>query len=132
MKTNILTGILGTTFLVTGLAAFFASEQFFESIGDYYGVYNMHFVKDAGISFFSAGFLLLLSLRIVEWRTPLTLGGALWIILHGCFHIQMLFMGMIPTGADIAKEIALVITPAALTGLLLALRIRESKDGSTT
>lgn len=127
MKTNILTGILGAIFLATGLAAFFASEQFFASIGNYYGDYNAHFVKDAGISFFSAGVLLILSLRIPKWRVPLTLGGALWIMLHGCFHIQMLLMGMFPTAADTVKEIALVITPAALTGLVLYLRVKEQK-----
>lgn len=124
MKTDSLTVVLGTFFLLTGLYAFFLPETFFNSIGDYYGIYNLHFVKDAGISFFGSGLLLLAALKYRQWQVPLTLGGAMFVVLHGLFHMQMLLMGMVPTGADIAREIALVITPAALTALLLALRLR--------
>jgi hypothetical protein len=67
MKLNILAVILGIGFAVTGIFAFVFPESFFGLLGDYYGAFNNHFVKDAGIAFFSAGFLLLLSTRMAEW-----------------------------------------------------------------
>jgi len=131
MKTNILTAVLGTTFLFTGILAFFLPERFFDALGTYYGTFNLHFVKDAGISFFSSGCLLLASLRIRPWRVPFTIGGSMFIVLHGLFHTQMLITGMFPTGSDVAKEIALIITPAALTALLVMLRVKENQNGDS-
>jgi len=125
VKTNILTSVLGFGFFVTGLFAFFYPLEFFSLLGDYYGTFNYHFVKDAGIAFLSSASLLLLSLRFVEWRLPLTLGGALFVVLHGIFHVQMLIMGMATAPADIAFEVLVVISPSALAALLLIIRIRE-------
>jgi hypothetical protein len=130
MKLNILAVILGIGFAVTGIFAFVFPESFFGLLGDYYGAFNNHFVKDAGIAFFSAGFLLLLSIRIAEWCVPLTLGGSLFIILHGVFHMQMLVMGMAPTALDVAIEILIIISPSIFTALLLVLRIREHSQNS--
>jgi len=120
-----LTAVLGFGFFVTGLFAFFYPQEFFSLLGDYYGTFNYHFVKDAGIAFLSSGSLLLLSLRFIEWRLPLTLGGALFVVLHGVFHVQMLIMGMATTTADIAFEVLVVISPSVLAALLLVIRIRE-------
>lgn len=130
MKLNILGIILGIGFTVTGIVAFASPETFFGLLGDYYGAFNNHFVKDAGIAFFSAGCLLLLSTRIPQWCVPLTLGGSLFIILHGVFHVQMLVMGMAPTALDVAKELFIIISPSIFTALLLALRIREHSQNS--
>ena len=124
MKTNLLAGILGLGFMIIGLLAFFASERFFDSLGTYYGTFNNHFVKDAGISFFCSGALLLSSIQLEQWRIPLTIGGAMFIVLHGLFHVQMLIMGMAPTGSDLIREIAIVITPAVLTFALVIARLR--------
>jgi hypothetical protein len=130
MKLNILAVILGIGFAVTGIFAFVSSETFFGLLGDYYGAFNSHFVKDAGIAFLSAGCLLLLSTRITKWCVPLTLGGSFFIILHGLFHIQMLIMGMATTALDVAIEIFIIISPSVLAALLLILRIREHSQNS--
>jgi len=130
MKTNILAAILGLGFIITGVFAFTNSQAFFNLLGEYYGIFNNHFVKDAGIAFFSAGFLILLSTKVQKWSVPLTLGGALFIILHGIFHIQMLLMGMIPTTLDMIKEVLLIVSPSALTALLLILRVRAQSQES--
>ena len=132
MKLNILTIILGIGFTVTGIFAFACPETFFGLLGKYYGAFNNHFVKDAGIAFFSAGCLILLSTRITKWCVPLTLGGSLFIILHGVFHVQMLAMGMAPTALDVAKEILIIISPSILTALLLFLRIREHSQNTNS
>jgi hypothetical protein len=132
MKLNILAVILGIGFTVTGIFAFACPETFFGLLGKYYGAFNNHFVKDAGIAFFSAGCLILLSIRITKWCVPLTLGGSLFIILHGVFHVQMLAMGMAPTALDVAKEILIIISPSILTALLLVLRIREHSQNTNS
>ena len=54
MKLNILAVILGIGFTVTGIFAFACPETFFGLLGKYYGAFNNHFVKDAGIAFFSS------------------------------------------------------------------------------
>jgi hypothetical protein len=131
MKLNILAVILGIGFTVTGIFSFACPETFFGLLGNYYGAFNNHFVKDAGIAFFSAGCLILLSTRITKWCVPLTLGGSLFIILHGVFHVQMLAMGMAPTALDVAKEILIIISPSILTALLLVFRIREHSKNTT-
>jgi len=131
MKLNILAAILGLAFTTTGVFAFSCPETFFNLLGDYYGVFNLHFVKDAGIAFFSAGCLLLISIKIQKWSVPLTLGGSLFIILHGIFHVKMLAMGMAPTALDVAKEVLIIISPSLFTALLLVLRIKEHDQAST-
>lgn len=130
MKLNIFAAILGLGFTVTGIFAFAYPVLFFGLLGDYYGAFNSHFVKDAGIAFFSSGCLLILSVKITKWAVPLTLGGSLFIILHGVFHIQMLAMGMAPTLLDVAREILIIITPSVFTALLLVFRMREDLQSS--
>ena len=127
MKTNYLAIPLGLIFLLTGIFAFFQPQQFFDSIGNYYGLFNYHFVKDAGLAFSSSGFLLLLSVRMPEWKVPLTLGGAMFVVLHGLFHVQMLVMGMVPTAGDVVKELAMIVTPAILTVVLFVMCYREDR-----
>jgi len=128
MKVNLLTAILGLGFAFVGAFAFFLPEHFFNLLPAYYGNFNSHFVKDAGIAFLSSGLLLLLSLKIAQWRLPLTLGGALFITLHGLFHIQMLIAGMAPTWLDFATESIVIISPAILTALLFILRLKEKSS----
>lgn len=132
MKLNIFAIILGVGFTATGIFAFAFPEIFFGFLGEYYGDFNYHFVKDAGIAFFSAGCLLLLSTRIPQWCVPLTLGGSLFIMLHGMFHIQMVAMGMAPTVLDLAKELLIIISPSIFTAILLVLRIREYPQNTTS
>lgn len=130
MNLNFLAIFLGSAFAATGIFAFASSETFFGLLGNYYGAFNNHFVKDAGIAFLSSGCLILLSTKFMEWCVPLTLGGALFIMLHGVFHVQMLLVGMAPTTMDVAKEVLLIISPSLLTALLLVLRIREYSQNS--
>lgn len=128
MKTNILAVVLGVSFTITGIVAFFLPQTFFDQLPDYYGVFNLHFVKDAGLAFFSSGTLILLSIRLKKWSVPLTLGGVMFVVLHGLFHIQMLLMGMAPAIADKITEITVVIFPALLAALLFYLRLREPES----
>lgn len=118
MSPNHLALFLGLGFSMTGVFAFADSETFFGLLGEHYGAFNKHFVKDAGLSFLSCGVLLLLSTVLKVWQVPLVLGGSLFVTLHGVFHIHMLLMGMAPTGWDVAKELFVIILPSALTFVL--------------
>ena len=131
MKVNSLTCALGLGFLLTGLFAFFQPTMFFNLLPDYYGQINIHFIKDAGISFFSSGTLLLLSLAVKKWQIPFAIGGALFVLLHAIFHIQMLFAGMAPNWLDKAIEIVVIVSPGLLAGLIVILRILESRKVTT-
>jgi len=126
MRTNILAALLAFGFSATGLFAFFLPEHFFNLLPSYYGSLNIHFVKDAGLSFLSSGLLLTLSLTYAKWRIPLTLGGILFVFLHGLFHAQMLINGMASTFTDLAVEIIVIIIPSVLAFTLLLLRIKEN------
>jgi len=127
MKVNGLTGALGLGFLLTGLFAFLLPEVFFNLLPDYYGQINIHFIKDAGISFFSSGTLLLLSLVVKKWQIPFAIGGALFVFLHALFHIQMLLGGMAPTLLDKVIEITVIVSPGLLSGLVVGIRLNESR-----
>lgn len=126
MRTNILAALLAFGFSAVGLFTFYFPDQFFNLLPSYYGSFNIHFVKDAGISFLSSGLLLTLSLAYVKWRIPLTLGGILFVLLHGLFHIQMLINGMASTFIDLAVEVIVIIFPSILAVILFLLRIKEN------
>lgn len=130
MKITVLAGLLGSAFLMSGVFAFFFSAHFFGLLGEYYGAFNNHFVKDAGLAFFSSGLLLLLSVKMIEWRTPLILGGSIFVVLHGLFHIHMLIMGMVPTPLDAVIEIVIIISPSVLTLYLLLCQMKEHKSSN--
>lgn len=124
-KLNALNALLGFSFSAVGAYAFFDPVSFFSLLPEYYGRFNLHFVKDAGIAFGSSGLLLIAALVSRQWKLPLAIGGALFVVLHGAFHVQMLLMGMAPTLSEKVLEVMVIITPAFLTALLVVLRWLE-------
>jgi len=121
-KLDYLSAVLGAGFSIVGLFAFTYPALFFNLLPEYYGNFNLHFVKDAGIAFLSSGILFSLSLKALEWKLPLMFGGALFVVLHGAFHIQMLAMGMAPTALDFAIEVIVIISPSVLAALAVLLQ----------
>jgi hypothetical protein len=94
---------------------------------DYYGLFKYNFIKYARIVFFSSRLLFILSLHIKDWQQPLTLGGALFVMLHGLFHINMLLNGMVSTVLDSTIEIFGIVMPSLLALLLLVLRVKQGR-----
>ena len=84
--------------------------------------FNNHFVKDAGLAFFSSGVLLIYSNLSDRWRFPLTLAGGLFVVVHGVFHIHMIFSGMISSEFGVVKEILVIVLPSLLTAFLIFIR----------
>ena len=127
MNDRILAYLLGYGFALAGVGIFLFPETFFALLASYYGEYNLHFVKDAGLAFLASGVLLLLSNRHQYQEFAYTLGGALFVLLHGAFHAQMLLMGMVSTLSDLAFEFALNLLPALLVLWLVWLRHQKSR-----
>ena len=91
-----LLGLLALFYTASGLLLYFTPEDTFAGLPAYYGDFNLHFVKDAGLAFLSSGVLLLAAVRTPAHRLRYSLCGALFVVLHALFHLQMLVGGMIP------------------------------------
>ncbi|MEM8560922.1 MAG: hypothetical protein AAGF57_01740 [Pseudomonadota bacterium] len=114
----VLLGLLAIVYLFSGLALLFFSKTMFDSLPVYYGVFNGHFVKDAGLAFMSSGILLFIAVLRAEQRLLFSFSASLFVVLHGLLHIQMLVTGMVPS-TYITYELLQIILPAALLLLLV-------------
>ena len=131
----VLLALLALQFLATGYAIYFHSQEFFDSLPDYYGQFNVHFVKDAGLAFLSSGIMFAAAVFSKKYRPAFSIGGALFVVFHGIFHVCMLMMGMVPEGFY-GSEISGVIAPALFTLLVVSavclVSYREEKAGKQT
>lgn len=115
----LLLGLMSLFYLASGIALYFFSQLTFDTMPGYYGVFNNHFIKDAGLAFSSSGILLVLALFRESERLIYSFCAAIFVMLHGLFHIQMLLSGMIPS-EYIAYELMQVIVPAFVLLVLVA------------
>lgn len=94
---------------------------------EYYGLFNNHFIKDAGLAFLSSGILLVFALFRESERLVYSFCASIFVVLHGLFHIQMLLGGMVP-GEYVAYELMQVVIPAfvllVLVGIIYGSRKR--------
>lgn len=116
--------VLALFYSVTGIALYFFPEPTFSALPVYYGVFNLHFIKDAGLAFLSSGVMLCAATINLSGRVNFACCAALFVVLHGLFHVQMLFSGMIP-GDFIAYEFMQVILPALFLLILVAVLVRR-------
>ncbi|MGB0970240.1 MAG: hypothetical protein ACPGVG_04665 [Mycobacterium sp.] len=125
---------LAILFLGTGLALLFNSRSIFDGLPDYYGAFNNHFVKDAGLAYLSSGTMLAIAVFHRRLRSAFAACGALFVVLHGIFHIVMVANGMVPS-AYLIDEIVSVIGPAVLTltvVVLVHIVSSRSEDGRSS
>ncbi len=106
--------VLAILFLGTGFALLFNSRSVFDGLPDYYGSFNNHFVKDAGLAYLSSGIMLAIAVFHRRSRSAFALCGAFFVVLHGIFHVTMIVNGMVPS-AYLKQEIVSVIGPALVT-----------------
>ena len=119
--------LLAIFYFSSGVALYFFSQQIFESLPEYYGAYNAHFVKDAGLAFSSSAILLLLAIINKPQRLVYSFSASLFVVLHGLFHIQMLLAGMVP-GEYLGYELIQIILPASvLFGLVVLIYVVREK-----
>jgi hypothetical protein len=58
------------------------------------GAFNQHFVRDIGLAYITCGILLAYAARFPSGRWLAALAGALWLTMHGAFHIWELLSGI--------------------------------------
>jgi hypothetical protein len=51
------------------------------------GDYNQHFIRDIGLAYLTAGIVLGYAARLPSGRWLAALAGALWLTMHGAFHV---------------------------------------------
>ena len=118
--------VLSLFYLASGIALYFFSQLTFDSMPAYYGAFNNHFVKDAGLAFLSSGILLVFALLREKQRYIYSFCASIFVVLHGLFHVQMLLSGMVP-GEYTAYELAQVIIPAFVLFVLVGVIHGEQK-----
>lgn len=113
-----LLAVLALFYLAAGVSLYFFSQSAFDSLPDYYGVFNAHFVKDAGLAFSSSGILLCLAVFDAKHRFQYAFAASLFVVFHGLFHVQMLATGMVPADYTV-YELLQVVLPALVTLVLV-------------
>lgn len=117
-------GILGLAYLVSGALIFFFPLFFYEILGNYYGPFSEHFIKDSGLAFSASGMLLLYRSKSSLHLTIHTkASGNLFLLFHSLFHLEMLLRDHHPWNPFF--ELFIIILPPFLI-LLLILQARRS------
>jgi hypothetical protein len=113
-----LLALMSLFYLASGVALYFFPLQTYETLPGYYGAFNNHFIKDAGLAFSSSGIMLALALFRSNERFIYSFCAALFVVLHALFHIQMLLTGMVPPEYTF-YELLQVIIPAFVVLVLV-------------
>ena len=106
--------LLALFYIVSGIALFVMTKFTYNMLPDYYGDFNNHFIKDAGLAFLSSGIMFAISLFQSQLRITLAMCGSFFVVLHGMFHIQMIASGMVPV-EFYGYELLQIIIPAILS-----------------
>ena len=82
--------------VLTGVQMFLMPEFFYETVPGVkmLGPFNIHFIRDAGLSYTAAGLL-----QAWGWRRNLyswSIGGGVWPVFHALFHLQMWIARRVP------------------------------------
>lgn len=121
-----LLGLMSLFYFASGIALYFFSQQTFDSMPSYYGAFNNHFIKDAGLAFASSGILLVFAIIKKPERFIYSFCASLFVVLHGLFHVKMLFSGMVPDDY-LPYELLQVIIPAFVLMILVGVIYRQQK-----
>jgi hypothetical protein len=58
------------------------------------GAFNQHFIRDIGLAYMTCGIVLSYAARFPSGRWLAVLAGALWLTMHGAFHVWELLSGI--------------------------------------
>ena len=100
--------------VATGVQMFVAPMFFYETIPgvQMLGPFNVHFIRDAGLSYTASGLLLAFGWRRHEYSW--SLAGSLWPVFHALFHLQMWLARGMPADLVAAVNLAGIQLPAWL------------------
>lgn len=116
---------LAAFYLLTGLYIAVLPHDFYSNApgAAATGPYNMHFIRDVGFAFLTSS--LALGYGLYREQKPLMLFGALWLLIHGLFHLTLWLVHGMPLDGAALTDAVLVIVPA-IAVFTLCLRYRTS------
>ena len=111
--------------LFTGIQMFVMPQFFYDTVPgvQMLGPFNLHFIRDAGLSYAAAGLLLAWGWRhrLYTW----SLAGTLWPLFHALLHLHMWLARGLPL--DLVAAVNLIgIQLPAWGALLVALRLQRA------
>ncbi len=115
--------------VLTGIQMFVMPEYFYETVPGVkmLGPFNIHFIRDAGLSYAASGLL-----QAWGWRSGVyswSVAGGLWPVFHALFHLQMWIARGVPV--DLVAGVNLVgIQLPAWVAFACALRLHRSEGGN--
>lgn len=117
--------IFGLLWVATGVSIFANPHGFYDRTPGLaiMGPYNVHFIRDVGLAFVSAG----ICTAFGAWRRirSLVFAGIGWPVLHALFHIQVWSHRGFPFDAIAAFDFIAVMAPAFLA-VMLAWRLADN------
>ena len=123
--TRLLLWAFVTYYLLTGLYIAVLPQVFYLNAPgvEATGPYNMHFIRDVGFAFLTSS--LAMGYGLYKGLKPLLVFGALWLLVHGLFHLSLWALhGMHMDGAA-AIDMVLVSIPAIVM-FVLCVRYQEA------
>lgn len=98
--------------VLTGVQMFVMPAYFYETVPgvSMLGPFNVHFIRDAGLSYTAAGLL-----QAWGWRRGVytwSVAGGLWPVFHALFHLQMWIARGIPVDLVAAVNLFGIQLPA--------------------
>ena len=82
------------------------------------GPYNMHFIRDVGFAFLTSSAAI--GYGIYSGIKPVMMFGALWLLIHGLFHLTLWMVHGMQLDSAAMIDLALVSIPAAAIFTLCA------------
>lgn len=81
--------VLAVVNILTGLQIFFMPQFFYDNVPgvSMMGPFNLHFIRDAGLSFLAAGLMQGFGVRKSNYLVCVV--ATTWPVFHALFHIQM-------------------------------------------
>jgi len=123
--TRLLIWALVAYFLLTGLYIAVLPEIFYQNApgAAATGPYNMHFIRDVGFAFLTSS--VAIAYGVYAGIKPVMVFGALWLLLHGLFHISLWILHGMQLDSAAVIDMVLVSLPA-LAVFALCARYRVS------
>ena len=90
------------------------------------GAFNQHFIRDIGLAYITCGIMLGYAARFPSGRWLAALAGALWLTMHGAFHVWELLRG-IGAQHNFWMDAPGVIVPALLVWAALGILIARQR-----
>lgn len=117
--------------LLTGVQMFVMPEFFYETVPgvEMLGPFNLHFIRDAGLSYGAAGLLQAWGWRRASYSW--SLAGGLWPVFHALFHLQMWLARGLPLDLVAAVNLFGIQLPAWIA-FTCAWRLHNNARGSAS